>query len=267
MKGEPVEVSPFVLIHSPHVGPLTWQLVANVLRARGIAVVTPILSHAEEDSTPYWERHAEEVVAAIEASGVSEPPVLVGHAGAGPLLPSVRPSIEGDVRGYVFVDSNIPRDGASRLDLLGDDRAATLFRAAASDRLLLTWSYEELREVIPDDSLRRQFVEELVPIPLPVYEEALPVFEAWPDAPCAYLRLSSVYSGAADEARGWNWPTMELQADHYHMLVDPEGVADALVELVKRWDGRREVRRPAARKWTPEQALETMLGAFRRLKR
>lgn len=234
---------------------MTWQLVADVLRARGVQVVTPALSLGE-GPRPYWARHAGEIVSSIEASGLDEAPVLVGHGGAGPLLPSVRPRIRGQVRGYVFVDSTLPRDGASRLDLLNDHRAAALFRAAANDRLLLMWSYEELRGVIPDDSLRRRFVRELAPFPLAVYEEPLPVFAAWPDAPCAYLRLSGVYAGPADEARRALWPTIELEAGHYHMLVDPLAVADHLLQLVDGW-GRM----------TPERALATMLSPFRRLRR
>jgi hypothetical protein len=245
-----------VLIHSPHVGSVTWQLVADALRARGVRVVTPALSLSEEGPKPYWARHAGEIASAIEASGLDGAPVLVGHGGAGPLLPSVGPRIRGKVRGYVFVDSTLPRDGASRLDLLNDHRAASLFRAAAKDRLLLTWSYEELRGAIPDDSLRRRFVRELAPFPLAVYEEPLPVFPALPDAPCAYLRLSGVYAGPAEEARRALWPTIELEAGHYHMLVDPPAVADHLLKLIDGWS-----------RMTPERALATMLSPFRRLRR
>jgi hypothetical protein len=231
-------------------------LVADVLRARGVQVVTPVLSRTEEGPTPYWARHAGEVASALEASGIEGDPVLVGHGGAGPLLPSVSPRIGRRVRGYLFVDSRLPRDGASRLDLLDDQRAAALFRAATNDRLLLTWTYEELREAIPDDSLRRRFVGELEPLPLAVYEEPLPVFAAWPDGPCGYLRLSGAYAEQADVARRSRWPTIELDAEHYHMLVDPVSVADALLRLVDRW-GRT----------TSEQALATMLAPFQRLRR
>lgn len=262
---------PFVLIHSPHVGPLTWQLVADSLRNRGARVVTPGLSHSGEDADrPFWVRHAREVVEAIEASGFPDPPVVVGHSGAGPLLPAIRPCIRGTVRGYVFVDCLLPRDGASRIDLLDDQRAATLFRAAASDRLLLTWSYEELRALIPDDALRRRFVGQLDPAPLPIYEEPLPAFEGWPDAPCAYLMLSGIYSGAARQARDAGWPTIELDAGHYHMLVDPDRVAGALIRLVRSWDGpdgRIGDQASSPGGITAQAALEVMLSPFRRLKR
>jgi hypothetical protein len=247
---------------------MTWQFVADVLRERGMGVVTPRLPQDHSEPGPHWRSQADAIAAAVEASGVEGPPILVGHDGAGPLLPAARECLGRDVRGYIFVDSKLPRDGASRLDLLGDQRAATLFRAAARDRLLLTWSYEELRGVIPDDSIRRRFVEELAPIALPVYEEPLPVFDAWPDAPCAYLGLSAVYARPAEDARRANWPTVELDADHYHMLVEPAAVAEALLDLVARWSGRgmRAARSPHSPDLTAEQALDAMLAPFDKLR-
>jgi hypothetical protein len=260
---------PFVLVHSPHVGPMTWKLVADELRDRGMGVVTPGLPQDGADPGPHWRTQANAIVSAVDASGLEGPPILVGHDGAGPLLPAVRMSLGRAVRGYIFVNSKLPRDGASRLDLLGDQRAVALFRAAASDRLLLTWSYEELRSLIPDDSIRRRFVKELAPISLPVYEEPLPVFDDWPDAPCAYLRLSSVYARPAEDARRANWPTAELEADHYHMLVDPAAVAEALLELVARWSrrGMRAARPPQSPRLMAEQALDIMLSPFDSLER
>src|SRR5207248_8072000 len=132
----------------------------------------------------------------------------------------------------------IHRDGASRLDLFPDRDGAEQFRQAAVDGLLPTWSEEDLREDIPDDSLRRRFVAELRPLPLAVYEEPIPVFSGWPDAPCGYLRFTQTdpraYEEAAQFARHEGWAYTEMQGGHFHMLVDPPGVAEALVDLVNR---------------------------------
>ena len=43
----------FVLIHSPLVGPLTWSLVAEDLRRRGIDALVPTL-HDDDTGLPYW---------------------------------------------------------------------------------------------------------------------------------------------------------------------------------------------------------------------
>jgi hypothetical protein len=51
-------------------------------------------------------------------------------------------------------------------------------------------SEEGLREVIPDVQLHLQFASKLACVPLDVYEEPLPVFDGWPDAPCAYVQFA-----------------------------------------------------------------------------
>lgn len=103
--------------------------------------------------------------------------------------------------------------------------------------LLPTWPEllglkdEDLREVIPDDILREQFIVELEPLPLAVYEEPLPVFPGWPDAPCGYLQFSQVCEPSANHARKQGWPCLKLPGGHFHMLVDPEAVQEALLGL------------------------------------
>jgi hypothetical protein len=108
----------FVLLHSPLVGPLTWQPVADVLRQLGTNAVVPTPG-SEGVSPPFWKRHAEAVAASRLRLPHAERIVLTAHSGAGPLLPAVRRQVEHDVIGYVFVDADLPGpDGASRLDLL-----------------------------------------------------------------------------------------------------------------------------------------------------
>ncbi|MGH9246305.1 MAG: alpha/beta hydrolase, partial [Acidimicrobiales bacterium] len=75
----------FVLVHSPLVGPFTWTLVADELRARGFLVTVPSLP--EERREPYWRHHAEAV--AVQAERAARPLVVVGHSGACPLLPAI----------------------------------------------------------------------------------------------------------------------------------------------------------------------------------
>ena len=217
----------FVLTHSPLVGPMTWSLVAEELRRRGEGVVRPVLTTDPAGEPPYWRQHVAQVARAVARVG-DQPLVLVGHSGAGPLLPAIGQAVGQPVSTYLFVDANIPSDGASRLDLLGRPADAEAFRASAHRGLLPTWNEEDLREVLPDPCLRREFVAELRPLPLAVYEEALPVPEAWPDAPCGYIQLSAGYLAAGRQARQAGWAYYRLMGGHFHMLVEPAAVADAL---------------------------------------
>lgn len=80
----------FVLIHSPLVGPATWEGVAGEMRQRGIVVVVPSLKTVERTSVPFWKQHAESVKRALKNIPADRKVVLVAHSGAGMLLPAIR---------------------------------------------------------------------------------------------------------------------------------------------------------------------------------
>lgn len=222
----------WLLIHSPIVGPMTWQSVAEALRAQGERVVVPTLARPPEP--PYWSQHVASVVAALPEGAAAV--WLVGHSGAGPLLPAIAAALPCPVVGYLFVDSDLPRDGRSRLARFEAADAAA-FRARAQAGQIPPWTEEELAEVLPDLAMRRRFVAELAPLPLGLYEEALPVFAGWPDTPCGYLHLSVPYDGAAEQARATGWPVTHLPSGHFHMLVAPGAVTGALRDLVAYLNG------------------------------
>jgi hypothetical protein len=237
----------FVLVHSPLVGPMTWMPVAEELRQRGTSVAVPALHSlpwsaapggpAADAAQPYWAQHAAAVAAAVRSWGGRAPLVFAGHSGAGPLLPAIRAAVPNQAAAYLFVDAGLPVAGASRLSQFSPP-AAEAFRQAAAERggVLHVWSDDELREAIPDEAVRGAFVAELHargPLPLAVYEEPLPVFAGWPDAPCEYLRFGAnpAYDAPAAEAQRRGWPVRSIEGDHFHMLVDPPAVAAALLEL------------------------------------
>lgn len=227
--------SRFVLIHSPLVGPLTWSLIAAELHQRGIETVVPTLDDTEDSGRSYWQQHADSVARWLTAVPSDRPLVLVGHSGAGPLLPTIRQHIGHPIGAYLFVDAGLPAGGKSRLDEMesnAPDFAKQLRQHLASGGRFPTWSDEQLREIIPDDQLRRAMVAGLRPRPLAFFEESIPVFTGWPDAPCGYLLFSTPYRSATEQAEQAGWAFRELAAGHFHMLVDPSAVTTALVELV-----------------------------------
>jgi len=230
-----VTLATFVLIHSPLVGPLTWSLVADELRHRGIPVVVPALSQDEEDERPYWRQHVAGVVRALAPLPHEQPLVLVGHSGAGILLPAVREASGRPVIAYVFVDAGIPEDGKSRLDLLEielPEAAEQLRPLLAAGERFPQWSDEELAEVIPERTLRQGMLAELRPQSLRFFEEPIPVFAGWPDAPCAYLQFTPGYDVPARLARREGWAIVKMEGEHFHTLVDPAAVVDAFTSLI-----------------------------------
>ena len=211
-------VTHFVLVHSPLVGPETWSLVAEALRRLGQAALVPALPLATAPGRPYWAQHAQAVA---EQAGhlAGERVVLVGHSGAGALLPAIRQALGRAVQGYVFVDAGLPAGGQSRLESFG--QGAEEFRAhlAAGGRFP-DWTDEDLRPLVPDDALRASLVAGLRPQPLAYWEEPLPVVPTWPDAPCGYALFSDVYADAATQAQRLGWPLHHMPGGHFHMLVD-----------------------------------------------
>lgn len=228
--------SAFVLVHSPLVGPLTWSLVAEELRQRGYDVRVPALHDSPASQEPFWKQHAESVSSFLVDLPQTTPVILVAHSGVGPLLPAIRQRITNPVAAYVFVDAGIPRDGASRLDLMNSedpDWASEFQKELERGERFPTWSFDDLREIIPDASLRRQMVAELQPRGLGFFTEPIPVFAGWPDAPCIYIQFSAPYERPAAEARQAGWPIYKLDAGHFHMLVDPVAVTDIMIEAVR----------------------------------
>lgn len=226
----------FVLIHSPLVGPLTWSLVAGELCQRGADAVTPSLVVSRCDDGSYWRRHVAAVAGALYDVPLDRPLLLIAHSGAGPLLPAMGQGIGRPVAGYAFVDAALPGgDGQSRLDLFAP-AAAEQFRASAVDgKIGDVWRNDDMLRTagIDDLKLRQRFAAEVPDVALSVYEEPLPVPAGWPDAPCGYLLFSAPYKADADEAPSRGWPFRELPGGHFHMLSDPPGVTEALLDLAR----------------------------------
>lgn len=226
----------YILIHSPLVGVLTWSPVADQMRQRGLDVLVPSLKDSPNSKEPFWRQNADSVSQAFDELPSDQPVTLVAHSGAGPLLPVIRASIPNPIHAYVFVDAGIPRDGATRLDLMKSEDpewAAQFQEELEHGSRFPTWSKEELQEVIPDEALRRQMVAEIQPRGLDFFSEPIPVFDGWPDAACIYIQFSAPYEGPATQARQAGWQTYTMEAGHFHMLVDPQGVADMLIKVTR----------------------------------
>lgn len=237
----------FVLVHSPLVGPSTWAGVAEHLERQGHDVVVPQLDNPDRTTGPLFRHHAEQIRKAVEAWTRTAPVVLVGHSGAGPVLPAAGDRLVNEVLTYVFVDAPLPRDQQSRLDDAPPEFAEQLDRLTVEGRVAPWaewWSDEVLAALLPDESTRERFADELQTLPRRLFDETIAVPPAWPDAPCAYLHLSKVYERDATAAARLGWPVRSFDTGHLHMLVDPETMAGALEDLVSRTLGGSPGRRP-----------------------
>jgi pimeloyl-ACP methyl ester carboxylesterase len=222
----------FVLVHSPLVGPTSWLPAARELKRRGRAAVVPPLLGVAEAPAPQW-RHVLEVMRAT-TSHLHEPIVLVGHSGAGVLLPVIAESLTVEVAVLVLVDSLLPPAAGSLV--LGRPAFMEQLRAMAIDRVLPPWSRwfggDAMRELVPDERLRTALEEEMPQLPLSYFEASVPVPDGWTRRRCGYLLLSDPYALSAGDARALGWPVHEIHGvQHLAIATDPIPVTEALLDL------------------------------------
>jgi pimeloyl-ACP methyl ester carboxylesterase len=223
----------FVLIHSPSVGPRTWQPVAHRLTELGWEATVPSLLHITDHGPPYWPRVVEAVRAGLDTSEQGQGVVLVAHSNAGLFLPVIAAALPGQVRGCILVDAALPPPSGTTSvappELLG------LLRDKASGGLLPRWSdwwdEAEVAALFPDQATRQAVTEEQPRLPLAYYQASLPVPAGWDARPCAYLLFGPPYDELASQARGRGWIVEQLPGRHLHQLVDPDGVARALLAI------------------------------------
>jgi pimeloyl-ACP methyl ester carboxylesterase len=227
-----------VLIHSPLVGTLTWTLVAAEMRQRGLRVIMPAPVDVRDSRQPFWKQHAESVAHALAEIPTDVSVTLIGHSGAGPLLPVIRRSIPNPVHAYVFVDAGLPHDNATRLDLMkaeDADWAAEFQNYLEGGGRFPNWTSQDLSEILPDENLRNQLAADLRPRGMDFFTEPIPVFvEGWPDAPCIYIQFSEPYRMPAIQAQKAGWSTYQLEAGHFHMLVDPPAVTELILNAINK---------------------------------
>jgi hypothetical protein len=227
-----------VLLHSPLVGPLTWQAVAGCLRASGHTAVVPDLSAAVHAGPPHLPALATALADALRDAPRSW--TLVGHSGAGPMLPALAAAL-GDVDAMVYVDALLPYEKGS----WWENAPAPLVRQLAGmvrEGMLPAWHEwfdpADIAALLPDLALRRAFIAELRPIPLSFFTEPVPVPAGRrpgpAHGPAGYLLMSEAYRPAADRARSAGLPVVEAIDHHLAMLTAPAPVAVALDRLLSR---------------------------------
>lgn len=215
-------VSALVFVHSPLVGPLTWRGVAAELAVAGYRTVVPDL---RGDASP--SAVARQVPADIERT------VLIGHSGAGPMLPAIADAL-GTTIALIYVDAGLPRPGLSWVDDAPADLVDQLRSAVDENGQLPPWHEwfpaETLAEILPDEAMRAEFTAGVPRLPWSFFTE--------PDGPSrwtgpeSYLLLSEAYRAEAERVRAAGPPVVELLSDHLAPLTRPTEIAAALVELL-----------------------------------
>ena len=233
----------FVLIHGAWHGGWCWQRVASIMLAAGHTVYTPTLTglgervhlaHRGIDLS----LHVSDVVAVLETEDLTDV-VLVGHSYAGMVITAVAERAAERLRGLIYVDAIVPRDGQSMVDTLDQetrDRRSEQVRTTGDGWKLTPSSAEHLGITNAADAA--WVGARLVPQPYGTYQEPIRL-----NNPAANtLQRSYVYcsSGAfaarfatfAKQAReDPRWHYAELATGHDAMITMPDALAEILMRL------------------------------------
>jgi pimeloyl-ACP methyl ester carboxylesterase len=223
----------FVLVHSPSVGPRTWEPVASRLTELGWEAAVPSLLHVGEGGPPFGPGWSTRCARGLDTSGQKQGVVLVAHSNAGLFIPVIAAALPGQVLGCIFVDAALPPPSGTAA--VAPPELLALLRGKASGGLLPRWTdwwdEEEVAPLFPDPQTRQAVTEQQPRLPLSYYEASVPVPAGWDMRPCAYLLFGLPYDEAASEAHGRGWIVERLAGGHLHQLVDPDGVARSLLAI------------------------------------
>jgi hypothetical protein len=176
----------------------------------GHPVVVPDLTGVAEGTPPLWEVLV--ALAVDAASTLGSEISVIGHSGAGALLPAIGQQLGNDTRSLIFVDAVVPpRAGAHHTT----SEIARLLDEQTIDGLLRPWTEwwpaGTLEQLLPDPRDRSIIAGDLPVLPRSIYDEGVPVPDGWSDRNCGYLRLSHAYDREYEEAGTRGWDEARLQ--------------------------------------------------------
>jgi pimeloyl-ACP methyl ester carboxylesterase len=184
------------------------------------------LQGVARSAPPYWRAGVDTIV----RSAGDEPVVLVPHSNSGLFMPAVIDALGDQVRGVVFVDAALPESGYhSTREFL-----TTLVDAAGNLPPWTSWWGEaDVTVLFPDAEVRARVEAEQVRMPLAYWDHPPPASPGWDRVPCGYLWFGEPYDALADRAAAHGWSTRNVPGNHLHMLIDPDAVATAVLEMAE----------------------------------
>ena len=210
----------YLLVHPPLLGPAVWQPVARVL---GADALVPDLRGCVDPANGWWERVVE-----VCAPLLTDDTVLVGHSGAGVVLPSI--AVAGPVVEVVFVDALVPaRHGPTMPGQSIREFVSALPSDTHLPRWSTWWSDDAVAALTDDQLLLQQIVAEQPQLAADFYDHAVPVPPGWDErVRCRYVRFSPAYTAVAADAAERGWPVIDLPGTHLHQVNRPDQVAGVL---------------------------------------
>jgi pimeloyl-ACP methyl ester carboxylesterase len=228
-------VATYVIVHGGFSGGYRWRKVANLLRAAGQDVFTPTLTGLGERAhlaSPKIDlgTHIQDIVGVLECEDLWSV-ILVGHSSGSMVITGVAEKVPERLAHLVYVDTAIPQDGESWLDLLGPELSRRLLDLAEKEGG--GWQIP----LDPDPPRIQPHPLKTVTDPIAIRNPAATHIPrtfihctAKPqDSPLALAWLA--IDRAADYARRQGWRYRTLPTDHSPHHSAPGALVDLLIEL------------------------------------
>lgn len=171
------------------------------------------------------------VFAAAAVQAASDVDMVVGHSGAGAVLPVIAHGVNAIVT--VFVDAIVPEATTSFTP--SDGFIAMLDQLPVVDGLLPPWHEwwppEILARLVSDERVRTTVMAENPSVPRAFYDAPVVLPDLWWQRPASYLQLSSAYDEDRARAEQLGWLTARLDGQHLDLVTRPDTVATAVAEL------------------------------------
>lgn len=216
-----------LLVHSPLVGPTTLVPLARELRRHGWTVAVPDLRGALREPPPQW--HA---IVELATRGQGRPDLVVGHSGAGVVLPIIAEVL--DPAFVAFVDAVVPHGDTYE----ASSEFVQFIDTLDTDGPLLPpwhrwWGHEVMAALVPDATLREQIARDTPRVPRSFYDDAVHLPSQWCDRTgCVMLQLSGGYDEFRVRAERLGWPTGLIDGRHLDVATRPNLVCEHLLELI-----------------------------------
>jgi hypothetical protein len=169
------------------------------------------------------------------ASTIQDGDVLVGHSGAGGLLPfAAAEAAIVDVR-YVFVDAWFPPAS-------GPLPKEQSFRASLNERVeddgLMTpwhmwWGESAMDYIVSDEERRAAVMADIPRLPPTFLDTTRSAPDDWTSAAGGYVLLSETYRPWADRAQSYGWPVTDVLGTHLELVNRPVDVTEAILRVVR----------------------------------